>query len=93
MVRRKRYPVEFKAEAVKLAKAGGKTFAALAADIGIPQTTLVGWVRAADKRAEPGALNEDERVELRRLRREIETLQLERDFLKKAAAFFAKESK
>ena len=89
------YPPEFRAEAVRLARGSDKSLPALAADLGISSEALRHWVRRADAdagRGQPGALTTDERVELRRLRREYHVLKQERAILKKAAAFFAKET-
>jgi len=68
--------------------------AKVARDLDLTESALRNWVNQAKVDAEPGAegpLTTEEREELRRLRRENRTLQMERDFLKKAAAFFAKD--
>jgi len=83
------FTAEFKAEAVELARKGEKSASAIARDLGISPAALCRWVRKADEAQ--GAPQEAE--ELKRLRRENEILRMERDFLKKAAAFFAKENK
>ena len=63
-------------------------------ELGIPRTALANWVKAsAAGTAKSGRITEGERQELERLRGEVRTLRMERDFLKKTAAFFAKESK
>ena len=88
------YPVEFKAEAVRLARSSAQSLPALAADLGVSSEALRSWLRQADADAgigPPGMLASDEREELRRLRRENQVLRQEREILKKAAAFFAKE--
>jgi transposase len=95
--RRKRrlFTPEFKAEAVRLCKVGDRTVAQVAVDLDLTETALRGWVKRADIDAgngPPGALTSDERAELTQLRRENKRLQMEREILKKAAAFFAKES-
>ena len=95
MVRKRKYTPEFRAEAVKLVKTSEKPLAHVAKDLGIPEGSLYQWVRAAEKTEESqddAPLSENERAELKRLRRENERLQMEREFLKKAAAFFAKEN-
>ncbi len=87
------YPPEFRAEAVRLARGSEKSIPALAADLGVSSEALRHWLRRADGdagRGQPGELTTDEREELRRLRREVKTLQQEREILKKATAFFAK---
>jgi transposase len=92
MVRKRKYTAEFKAEAVKLAKSSGKPLTEVAKDLGIPHDSLYGWVRKSQPAAEEPPLSESERAELNRLRKDNERLQMEREFLKKAAAFFAKEN-
>ena len=87
------YPIEFRREAVALLKGSGKTVPQLAAELGISPQSLRNWSRQLDVddgRAE--GLSSAERDELRRLRRELRTVTEEREILKKAAAFFAKES-
>jgi transposase len=87
------YPAAFRAEAVELARTGGKTIPELAKDLGVSGQTLRNWVRQADVDAghgRPGELTTAEQQELRRLRRENQVLRQEREILKKAAAFFAK---
>jgi transposase len=96
MERRKRrsFTPEFRAEAVRLAREGSKSLPQVAKDLDLTESALRNWVREADdgKGKEPaGALTGAEREELVRLRKENRQLQMERDFLKKAAAFFAKE--
>jgi len=99
MGRPSKYPAEFREQAVELVKASpAKTVAEVARDLGITDTTLGNWVKA--ERAERGVPDETgllpltacERAELTRLRRENSTLKTEREILKEAAAFFAKES-
>jgi transposase len=93
-----KYPAEFRQQAVELVETSVKTVAEVARDLGINDTTLGNWVRAARaERGEPDAsgtvpLNTEERAELARLRREVNTLRQEREILKKAAAFFVTES-
>ncbi len=93
MVTKRRYSPEFRAEAVRLVKTSGKPMTQVAKELGIPESSLAGWLKAAEQAEQKDALTENEREELKRLRRENERLQQEREFLKKAAAFFAKESK
>ncbi len=87
------YPPAFKAEAVQLVRSSDKSLGTLAKDLGVADQTLRNWVRQAelDGGARDG-LTQDEREELRHLRREVRTLRQEREILKKAAAFFARES-
>ena len=89
---KRRFTSEFKAHAVELVKVSGKSATEIAKDLGISTAALCRWVGKAERvAADP--IGESEREELKRLRREVDTLRMERDFLKKAAAFFAKESK
>jgi transposase len=89
------YPPEFRAEAIRLVRSGDRTLAEIAKDLGVSQQSLRNWVRQADLddgRRHDG-LTSDERAELARLRRENRVLREEREILKKAAAFFAKETR
>lgn len=88
------YPEEFKREAIELVRMAGKSIRQAAKDLGISEVSLRNWVKqaAADAGERPGGLSSDEREELARLRRENQTLRMEREILKKAAAFFAGES-
>ncbi len=69
----------------------GVTQSQVARDLGISQSLLSKWVQNAKLASLPGALTAAEREEMRQLRREVSILRQERDILKKAAAFFAKE--
>lgn len=85
---------EFKAGAVALVMKEGKTVHAVAQDLDLSPSVLRSWVdraRADAGRGRPGVLTTDERAELARLRKENRVLREEREILKKAAAFFAKE--
>jgi transposase len=88
-----RYTKEFKAEAVRLARSfPEKSIRQLAYELGISDQTLRNWINQAQiDRGEREGLTTQEREELRRLRRENRILREEREILKKAAAFFAKE--
>ncbi len=89
---RRKFTDEFKAEAVRLVFEQGMTAAQASRDLGICQTTLDRWVRSRRTEGTPGGLIEDEKAELKRLRRENAVLRMERDILKKATAFFSKSS-
>jgi transposase-like protein len=93
--KRRHFTPEYKAEVVRLVRTGGKTAGQVARDLELTETSVRAWVRQADiddGKGSPGALTTAEREELAALRRENKTLRLERDILKKAAAFFAKET-
>lgn len=96
MGRRSRFPAEFQAEAVRLVLTTDKSMLQVARDLGISEKTLGNWVRKERERSEreelPGALSEHERLELKRLRKEVAELKVEREILRKAAAYFAKET-
>jgi transposase len=88
------FPPEFRAEAVKLMRDSDKPLSRLSKDLGVSEQTLRTWRRQAQRDAgqRDDGLTSDQVEELRRLRRENRTLQMEREVLKKAAAFFARES-
>ena len=95
MSRRKRrsFTLEQKADAVRMVREAGN-LTQVARDLDLTVGSLRNWVKQADideGKGPQGALTTEEREELRTLRRENRRLQSERDFLKKAAAFFAKE--
>ena len=92
---RRKFTDEFKAQAVDLVHSGGKSIREIAQDLDLTETALREWVKKAEGQQprKEGPLSEDERAKLRRLEEENRVLKMERDFLKKAAAFFAKETK
>ena len=93
-MRRRKFTPEFKAETVRLAREGEKSLTAVAHDLDLTVSAVARWVRDAEieeGRGPAGALKRAEREELVKLRRENLQLRLERDILKKATAFFAKE--
>jgi transposase len=87
------YPEEFRREAVELVRSSGRSVSEIAKDLGVSGQSLSNWVKRAeiDSGRAPG-LTTEEREELRRLRRENRVLREEREILKKAAAFFVRES-
>jgi transposase len=91
---RRSFTPEFKADTVRLCEAGDRSIGQVCKDLGLVESAVRRWIQQAPKRAPgvPGALTSTERDELIRLRRENKRLEMEREILKKAAAFFAKES-
>jgi transposase len=89
--RTRRFSPEFKAEAIRLVQETDAPLATIAKQLGVSKSTLFHWVEDA-RPAPREPLTEDERSELRRLRRENLQLRMERDILKKATAFFARHS-
>ena len=88
---RRRFTDEFKAETVKLVKQSDRTMADIAMELGISAKSVGEWVRNAADSNE--SIGEDERAELKRLRKENSELRMEKEILRKATAFFAKESR
>lgn len=90
---RRTFTPEFKAETVGLIRTSGKTISQVCRDLDLTETAVRRWVQQAeiDAGQRPG-LTTAEREELTRLRREVRVLREEREILKKAAAFFAKET-
>ncbi len=87
---RRSFTKEYKAEVVKLIRTSGKSVGAVSRELGLTETSVRAWVKRAeiDERKDPqGPLTSEERAENTRLRREL------RDFLRKAAAFFARSGK
>jgi len=93
--KRQQYTAEFKKEAAGLVVDQGLTAAQAARDLGVSESVLGRWIqqaRASTAAPEAAPPSESERAELKRLRSEVAILRKEREILKKAAAFFAKES-
>ncbi len=98
MKKREKYPKEFKIEAVKLMKSGDKQPAEIAREIGIKRTLLYRWKDQYEKKGEGafagrGRPKNNQLSEVARLRKENASLREERDILKKAAVYFAKDLK
>jgi transposase len=94
--KRRTFTREFKAETVKLVLEEGKKIGQVARDLGVPENSVRRWVLQAkvdSGKGPAGALTTVEREELTRLRKQNRELLMEREILKKATAFFAKESK
>ena len=90
---RKQYTKAFKEEAVALITEQGYSAAKAAEAVGVTTSLLYRWKESLEAEASGGTLSEDEREELKRLRKENRELKLEKEILKKASAFFAKELK
>ena len=92
--RRKSYTPRYRREAARLVIDTGRRIAEVAREIGVGEALLGRWVAIERSRMDdpPGVLDVDERAELERLRREVAELRMDREFLKKAAAFFATEN-
>ena len=89
----KQYSKEFKEEAVALVTEQGYSVPEAAKSLGIATNMLYKWKEKIEAQREGQGLEEDEREELKRLRREVKELRMEKEILKKASAFFAKEMK
>ena len=93
--KRRAFTPEYKAELVCLVRDGGKGIAAVARDLGLTESAVRKWVSRSEAdagRVGGKVLSTAEREEISRLRRENRQLRMERDILKKATAFFARES-
>lgn len=94
-MKRRQFTREFKVEAVKLVRERGVAVAQAACDLDVHENQLRKWVKQFDddpRQAFPGpGVMKPEQAEIERLRREVQKLKAERDILKKAAAYFAKD--
>ena len=89
----KKYPPEFKADIVALALKGEVTKRQIAEDVGISETTLHRWIRQHEvDQGEREGTSSDEQAELRQLRKDKRRLEQENEILRRAAAYFAKDS-
>jgi transposase len=94
--RQRKYTPEYRAEAIRQVNVGDRSLSQVARDLGIRMHTLWDWVHQSEVDAgkgQPEELTTTEKEELKQLRREVARLREEREILKKATAFFAKESK
>lgn len=91
--KRRRFSPEFKKEAVALVTEQGYSVAKAAQAVDVSEKNLRRWKKELEQEATGERLNADERAELARLRRENKELRMEKEILKKASAFFAKEMK
>jgi transposase len=87
------YPREFREGAVQLARQGERPIAEIAKELGIAESCLRNWLKQdqLDRRERDDGLSSSEREELRELRRRVRRLEQEKEILRKAAAFFARE--
>ena len=96
MGRPAKYPAEFRREAVALVKSSERGVAEVARSLGIAEGTLWNWVKAdreaAERAADPDALSESEREELKLLRKRTAQQEIDLEILRKAAAYFARET-
>ena len=96
MGRPSKYPPEFRREAIALVRSSGRGVAEVARSLGIAEATLWNWVKAdreaAERAADPDALSESERDELKRLRKKSAQQEIDLEILRKAAAYFARET-
>jgi len=94
--KRRKFTAEFRAEVVALCRKGDRSIGQVSRDLDLTTSSVRNWIAQADidegKCAE-GALTTEEKEELRRLRREVKQLRTDREILKAAAVFFAKESR
>ena len=92
---RRSFTDDFRRDVVQLCQAGDESIAEVASRLDLTESAVRNWVKKAAQEAQGGAqagVTTSEREELQRLRREVKTLEMERDILKKAAKFFARES-
>ena len=92
--KRRTFSREQKADAVQLVRTSNESISTVAKNLGLAESALRRWVKQADidgGKGSAGALTTEEKAEIRRLKKELRQVTMERDFLKKAAAYFAKE--
>ncbi|MGC4818058.1 transposase [Micromonospora sp. DT63] len=95
MARQSKYPEEFRRQAAALVLDSGRTLRDVGRELGVNHETLRNWVDRMRQERDGGRLSDlaaDERAELVRLRRQVAQLELEKEILKKAAVFFARET-
>jgi len=93
--KRRTFTKEQKADAVRLVRVSGESIPTVARDLNLTENSLRSWVRQAEideGKGSAGTLTTDEKAEIRKLKKDLRRVTMERDFLKKAAAFFAKET-
>jgi transposase len=89
--KRRKFTAQFKSDAASLVTKGGKSLSAVAKQLDLSDGSLRLWVEQS-KQSEAGGLSVDERTELMELRKRLKRVETERDILKKATVFFARES-
>jgi transposase len=90
---RRKFTDEFKAETVRLIRESGRTVGSVSKELSLTETAVRNWVKQAEASGSADELQPDEQAELRRLRKENQELRMEKEILRKATAFFAKESR
>lgn len=91
---RRQFTAAFKSDVVELCRSSGKSVGQVSRDLDLTETVVRRWVAQAEiDRGEREGLNTDERAELAQLRKENRVLREERDILKRATAFFARETR
>jgi len=90
---RRKFTDEFKAQTVKLIRESGRTVGSVVRELDLTETAVRNWVKQAIVSGSADTLSPDERAALRRLRKENQELRMEKEILRKATAFFAKESR
>jgi len=86
------YTEEFRREAVELVRSSDRPRYRVAKSLGVSDGALASWIKEAERDEQPGALSRDERAELARLRKQLAEVTEEREILRKAAQYFAKET-
>ncbi len=89
----KQYSKDYKEEAVALVREQGYSVPEAAKSLGLASNILYRWKEQIESQLAGKSLSEDERDELKRLRKEVKNLRMEKEILKRASAFFAKEMK
>jgi transposase len=91
---RRSFPDEYKAEVIDLCRSSGRSIAAVARDLDLSETAVRRWINQAEVDAgRRDGLSTAEREELARLRKEVRVLREERDILRRATVFFARETR
>ena len=90
---RRKFTDEFKSETVKLIRESGRSVGSAAKELDLTETAVRNWVKRAESSGSTETLSPDERAELRRLRKENQELRMEKEILRKATVFFAKENR